>query len=127
VDLSPLSEDVRRRLVEAEEAIYTDPADPMVNWDVADLESALHAAGLSDVHSHEETQIARQPIGPEQLSRWFGESSDRGRPTYAMHLRRTLSPKELAGVQALFERQLPGQAVDWTAKVVYLSARQRGS
>jgi putative ATPase len=124
VDLSPLDEDLRQRLVAAEEAIYADPDDPMVNWDVADLEAAFQSTGLSDVGVETETRTTQQRISAEQLARWFGDSSPAQRPTYAQHLRRHLSTAELAQAQALFDRQLRDQSVAWTSQIVYLSSHK---
>ena len=121
VDLSPLEEALRQRLKDAEEAIYSDPDDPMVNWDAADLQSALYAAGLADVDIQVETVTLQQHIGAEQLARWFVASPDRQRPSYAQHLHRLIPAEELAQVQTLFERQLRDRTVAWASQVVYLS------
>ena len=40
---------VREKVVAAEEAIYADAADPLVNWYEDDLRATLAAAGLLDV------------------------------------------------------------------------------
>jgi putative ATPase len=124
VDLSTLDEDLRQRLFAAEEAIYADPDDPMVNWDANDLKAALRVTGLSNVQTQVETVTTRRHIGAEHLARWFSDSPDAQRPTYANHLRKALSPEELAQVQALFEAQLRDQSVTWASQVLYLTARQ---
>ncbi len=124
VDLSLLEENLRQRLIDAEEAIYTDPDDPMVNWDAADLEAAFRTAGLSTVQIQVETVTAQQHISAEHLARWFGASPEGQRPSYAQRLRQSLSADELAQVQALFERQLRDQSVTWASQVVYLSAHK---
>jgi putative ATPase len=124
VDLSPLDETLVQRLTPAEEAIYADPEDPMVNWEAPDLEAALLGAGLSDVHVQAETVTTQQHIGAEHLARWFGAGPDRQRLTYARHLRQHLSAAELVQVQSLFERQLRDQSVAWTSQIVYLAARR---
>jgi len=124
IDLSSLGEALSHRLVAAEEAIYSNPDDSMVNWDAADLRAALRAAGLSDVQVQVETVTTQQHLGAEHLARWFGASPDRQRPSYAQHLRRYLSDDEFTQAQALFEGQLRDQPVAWTSQVVYLSARR---
>jgi putative ATPase len=124
VDLSTLDKDLRQRLFAAEEAIYTGPDDPMVNWDANDLKAALRVAGLSDVQTQVETVTTRRHIGAEHLARWFSDSPDTQRPTYAHHLRKALSSDELAQVQVLFEAQLRDQSVTWASQVLYLTARQ---
>jgi putative ATPase len=125
VDLSELGAALRERLIAAEEAIYADPDDPMVNWDVADMQAAFQAAGLDAVTAQVESPTTQQHVSAEQLARWFDASANRQRPTYAQRLRQHLSVGELAQVQALFERQLRDQAVSWTSQVVYLSAYVR--
>jgi putative ATPase len=124
MDLSPLDEDLRQRLIAAEEAIYTDLDDPMVNWDAADLKAALRATDLSDVQVQVETVTTQRHIGAEHLARWLSIDSDRGRPTYAQHLLKALSDHELAQVQVLFEAQLRDQSVAWSSQVAYISARR---
>ncbi len=124
VDLSPLDEALRQRLVAAEEAIYADPDDPMVNWDAADLQRAFQSVGLSHVRVETETRTTRRHVGAEQLARWFGDSPDRRRPGYAQRLRQHLSAEELAQVQTLFESHLRDRAVAWSSQIVYLSARR---
>ena len=124
VDLSSLEEDLRQRLVAAEEAIYSDHDDPMVNWEATDLKAAFRVAGLSEVHTQVETVTVQRHISPEHLERWFSDGSERGRPTYAQHLRRHLSADELAQVQTIFEAQLRDQSVVWTSQMVYLAAHR---
>jgi putative ATPase len=124
LDLSLLEENLRQRLIDAEEAIYTDPDDPMVNWDAADLEAAFRAAGLSSVHLQVERVTAQQHISAEHLARWFSASPEGQRPSYAQRLRQSLSAGELAQVQALFERQLHDQSVARTSQVAYLLAHR---
>jgi putative ATPase len=124
VDLNSLDEDLRGRLIAAEEAIYADLDDPMVNWDAADLKAALRVAGLSDVAVQVETVTTQRHISPEHLSRWFSTDPDGGRPTYAQHLSRHLSDSDLDQVQRLFEAQLRDQTLAWTSQVVYVAGHR---
>jgi putative ATPase len=124
VDSSSLDESLRQRLVAAEEAIYTDLDDPMVNWDAADLKAAVRVAGLSNVQVQMETVTTQRLIGAEHLARWFSTDSEGQRPTYAQQLRRLLSAEELGQVQALLEAQLRDQSVTWTSQIAYLVAQQ---
>jgi putative ATPase len=138
VDLSHLDKTLRQQLITAEEAIYADPEDPMINWDAVDLEAAFsssrpkpgaeesdqEAVGLSDVRVQLETISVQQHISSEHLARWFAPSPGRQRPTYAQRLSRSLSADDLGQVQALFESQLRDKSVDWSSQVIYLSAHR---
>ena len=120
VDTSSLPADLVERLLQAEEAIYADVADPLVNWDTADLVAMGRAAGLV-VDAAEEEESTEVQVTAALLERWFGRSSG-GRPSYADHLAARLRVEEIAAVRDLFQRQLLQQVVSWRGRVVYLTA-----
>jgi len=124
VDLSSLGEDLGQRLIEAEEVIYGDGGDnPLVTWWAADLAQALETAGFREVQFEEEVQEGEALISTTTLDRWFATAAEGERPSYAQHLLRCLSTGELGRVEALFRRQLAGQAVSWQTWVAFLAGR----
>jgi len=122
-DLSPLDDGLRRRLIEAEEAIYANADDPLVNWDAADLRDLLDMAGFQEVSVQEEVQETERLITPATLERWFALEAAGQRLSYAQHLLRHLTADELADVAALFRRQLTGQAVAWRTRIVFIGGQ----
>jgi putative ATPase len=128
VDLVSLPDELVARLAAAEEAIYANPADPMVNWDTPDLEAGLTQAGLAHFEIANETLTSDLYIGPEQLQRWFGLAEEPGRrPTFAQHLLKNnagLTQAELAELKDIFERQLLAQVVAWPSTIAYIAARK---
>jgi putative ATPase len=129
VDLSSMGDDLRGRLVEAEEQIYGAFEDPLVNWDVTDLRSALQAARFEDVAIHEEVEEGEMLISPATLDRWFeteAREADQHRLSYAQHLRRRITADELAEVKSLFQRQLAGKVTMWRTHVVFVVGQRRG-
>lgn len=123
VDLDSLPPDLAERLVAAEEAIYADPDDPLVNWDIDDLRAAFSAAGLEAAISLE-SEMVELRITPAQLDQWFGKRAD-GRASYAQRLAAQLAPDELAAVSSLFRRKLSGQAVGWKSATTFVAAIRR--
>src|SRR5262245_42748747 len=123
VDLTELGSDLGVRLQAAEDAIYHAPDDPLVNWDLPDLEAALHAAGLR-VHTAlaYETQDEERYLTAAHLARWFTVSAGPGRPTYVSRLSTCLSAAELQRVEACFRRQLLDRIVPWRTTLVYVGA-----
>ena len=121
VDLTELGADVTARLMQAEEAIYTDPTDTMVNWDVADLVAWTEQAGLT-VAQQTEADASQMQISAAVLQRWFAPAMG-ARLSYGQRLATTLQPSEIALVQKLFERQLLNQTVAWTGCIVYVVAK----
>ncbi len=118
VDLTELGDDVSTRLIQAEEAIYADLTDEMVNWDVADLATWAEQAGLT-VEQQTEADPSQMQISAAVLQRWFAPATG-DRLSYGQRLAATLQPTEIALVQKLFERQLLNQTVNWHSSVVYL-------
>jgi putative ATPase len=126
VVLTSLGDDLRRRVMEAEEQIYADEETPLVNWDAAHLMTMLQAAGFEEVAVQEELQQAEVLISPAALDRWFALETDRERPSYAQHLLCRITTDELAEVEALFQRQLAGQTVTWQTRVAFVVGQRAG-
>lgn len=123
VDLSELESDLRTRLQTAEEAIYQSAEDPLVNWDLTDLETALHNGGF---HIQAPLRLAWQEeerqLTAAQLERWFTVSPSHERPSYATHLLQLLSQDEMRRVETSFRRQLPERIVSWRTALVHITA-----
>jgi putative ATPase len=119
------SEDKLRAKVEAaEEAIYADPNDPLVNWETADLEADLQAvAEWQSVQVIVERQTEQRRITAAHLARWFGESEADGRRSYGQRLLDSgLTAEERHAIETRYRRQLLEQTVDWQTAVAYLQA-----
>ena len=93
----------------AEEAIYHDPTDPLVNWDEHDL---------GDRDFGDNVQIERQTeqrrLTQVHLDRWFSD----GERSYGARL--GLTAVDLEIVQGLYGRQLRDKVVEWETTVAYL-------
>ena len=120
VDLSSLGDDLRERVVGAEEQIYAEAQDPLVNWEMTDLVDALKRAGYREVAVLDEVQEAEMLISPATVERWFEMDPEQDRPSYAQHLLRQITANELVEVAALFQRQLAGQAVAWRTCIAFV-------
>jgi len=126
VDRSTLGDDLVARWQAAEEAIYAEPDDPMVNWDAPELTQAFRAAGLADVHLHLERTTAEVRITSDLLARWFAAvhsaPASGQRPSYGQRLSQFLAADEIEQVQALLASSLRGQIVSWGSVVAFVVA-----
>jgi putative ATPase len=125
LDLSKLPAELAQRMMAAEEAIYTNPQDAMVNWDVADLRLLFQTAGFSQIDIKTEVMTSNQYIGAEQIERWFAlETSTQQRATFAqLMLKGGLNPAELANLRIIFKQQLLNQTISWQSTMAYLIGR----
>lgn len=112
---------LRQKAAAAEEAIYHDESDPLVNWDERDLEAALQTAGLK-VQTLVEKQTEQRRITADHLARWFpGGDSYQARPSYAQRLRDGgLTGADVEEVRGLYGRKLQNQIVIWRSAAVYI-------
>ncbi|HAA31787.1 MAG TPA: AAA family ATPase, partial [Cyanobacteria bacterium UBA8553] len=119
LEKSKLDVDLYQRLVAAEEAIYSDKLDPMVNWDTAELRVAFESVGLG-VEVDEERSLTQLHITPALIDRWFATASATNRPSYAAHLAKNLTKEEIRVVKELFIRSLLHQTVNWESAIAFV-------
>lgn len=119
-------EALRDKVAAAEEAIYHDENDPLVNWDETDLETAVQEAGLSG-QIITERQMEQRRITAGHLARWFpDETVYQTRLAYGHRLREGgLTDKEVSEVQGMYGRQLQNQTVNWQTTVAMVTAVPR--
>jgi putative ATPase len=106
--------------IEAEEAIYNQALDPMLNWDINDLEAAFTVNGLL-VKIQGEEITSQMFITSTLLERWF--SSSTSKPTYADRLQQVLSQPEIDSIQNLLVRYLTGKSVPWQSRIAIIHAK----
>jgi putative ATPase len=108
--------DLYAQFVAAEAALYTNPDDPMLNWEVEDLTQLFSRSGLN-VTPEVYAQTTRLQITDALLHRWWGADAK-----YAAQLARSLPASAVATLRQRFTRQLRQQTVAWTRWLVLLSA-----
>ncbi|MCB8927897.1 MAG: AAA family ATPase [Ardenticatenaceae bacterium] len=120
VDWSGETKALAKKVEQAEETIYADESDPLVNWDVADVQAGLEAAGFTIASQQLDREKGQRRLTKGHIARWFGED---GEGTYGRRLREAgLSEKEIEKVRTLYKRQLEEQIVGWETAVFYLLA-----
>ncbi|MBN3890309.1 MAG: AAA family ATPase [Nostoc sp. JL31] len=106
------------RLVLAEEAIYTDTSDPMLNWDADDLRHAFVSNGHY-VQVVLEQYLTQMHISDNFIKRLF--TSNLNRPSFADRLAANLTTEEIQTIKNLFIRYLLNQSVNWSSTVAFLN------
>lgn len=123
-DRSLLRADLAEKMVAAEEEIYADRADRLVNWDEATLRSALFAAFAQEgqagrvsmewVDTDTELRITADLIG-----RWFGAAVG-GRSSYAERLAEQMEPDEVGEIKDWITGRLLNRTVVWRRRTALL-------
>ncbi|MBX2998120.1 MAG: AAA family ATPase [Caldilineaceae bacterium] len=130
VDLSNLPVELIERVIAAEEAIYTDPVDALVNWDETSLQKAAEVVfqvererGQVEITLEVEKSTAEIHVTQGLLMRWFGDSGG-DRPSYAARLRKILAAAEIETLRQLFIRQLLNRNVNWQSQTAIVQIRR---
>ena len=115
--LIDLPDEFGDRWMQAEEAIYTNPDDPMTNWDIDDLRSAFEKVGLK-VEIEVERITTPMQISTALLNRWFSKSQTK--QSYASHLDKFLTDDEIEIAQQLLTTKLLNKTVDWQSSAAII-------
>lgn len=117
LDAAKIAPDLYWQLSEAEAHLYNNPEDPMVNWDVPDLQRDFETAGL-DCEIEVVTFQSQVVITSELLARWLGGK-------YGDHLMaHGMSVADVERVRSHFNQQLNNQTVPWSRSIAFISAVQ---
>jgi putative ATPase len=117
-------DELEDKVVLAEEQIYGDATDPLVNWDENDLVAGLQSAGMKNVKMKLDTVSEQRFITGEQLDRWF--RPDSAAPKRAGYSQRLLDgglqSEEIQRTKALFRRSLQEKQVRWQVITAFIKA-----
>ncbi|HOG51850.1 MAG TPA: hypothetical protein PKY10_14760, partial [Lentisphaeria bacterium] len=105
------------RFLAAEEAIYTNAADPIVNWDDRDLVQQATDAGLVACKSSLTVFRRDQTIAPAQLERWFADHPGSFAQRLSQH---DLTPEDILAAKAALASA--AHQVTWHSTVAFLTA-----
>jgi putative ATPase len=120
VDWSSETKTLAKKVAQAEDAIYADQSDPLVNWDETDMQAGLEASGFTSVTLQLDREKGQRRLTSGHLERWFGGE---GGGTYGRRLLEAgLTDKEVEKVHTLYKRQLEEQIVGWETAVAYIIA-----
>ncbi len=128
-DRSLLQPELAERLIAAEESIYTDAADRLVNWDDDTLQAALTAAfpaktqagRVSTERIDTDTDLR---ITDAHIRRWFGPALGK-RKSYAERLAEQMQPSEVEQIESWIRGQLLNQTVVWRRRTVLIRVAER--
>jgi len=128
-DRSLLQPELAERLVAAEESIYADTTDYLVNWDEETLQAALSAAFPEEARAG---RVSLERIDTDtdlriteaHVRRWFSPASGE-RKSYAERLAERMQPDEVEQVEGWIRGQLLNRTVVWRRRTVLIRVAGR--
>ncbi|MDX9723451.1 MAG: AAA family ATPase [Myxococcota bacterium] len=115
-----LSSELLERWREAEQAIYTEPSDPRLNWSAEELVRLCEDAGFA-VEGRVLRIDASLLISPSLLGRWFPPTQVAG--SYRERLSVSLEQRELEAIELAIRGHLLEQSLPWSSEHLVLVGR----
>ncbi len=125
LDLQSESEEFRHKLGQAENAIYSNPSNPLVNWNAEDFCSLFQSVGFRVLKSEFRKLADDRAIRTEDIERWLGlqkEKQSEHTGSYATQASKILSYAELKRLRQICLDQLSGREVQWHSTVLFVTA-----
>ncbi|MFP4014979.1 MAG: AAA family ATPase [Chitinispirillaceae bacterium] len=115
--------DMYDRLLKAEDSLFSDSADPMVNWNTDSLERELSGMNELGVSGFTFTENASRRISPQEIDHWFRVTSGNERPSLGDRLAEQFTAKEKEELRLLLHRKLDYKSVEWKTAVMFIKIK----
>jgi putative ATPase len=126
LDLQSESEEFRHKLGQAENAIYSNPNNPLVNWNAEGFCSLVESAGFRVLKSESRRLADNRTVRTEDIERWLVKGKQTERTgNYASQASKILSPAELKRLRRICVDQLSDREVDWQSTVLFITAEKK--
>ncbi len=103
----------------AEEQLFGDAADTMVNWNEKTLVNDISSAGFKVTASVASDSVRRR-IAPDEIDYWFRATSGNERASLGDRLALHFSPEEKEQLRLLLHKKLDYKEVDWKTSVLFM-------
>lgn len=103
-------------LAAAEEAVYRNPQNPMVNWRPEDLERAFHDAGLHQIGWERAATTARRAFSDADLHRWLFEHDG----PLAVELAARAEAAAIQRLERALRSAMPADGMEWKSVAVVI-------
>jgi putative ATPase len=121
---SPQLKQAAEGLAAAEEALFSDPADPLVNWTPGSLEKQLAAAGCRGVRIQTMTSAPKRRITPDLVEHWFRPSKKGERKSLGVRLTEELGEKSASDLKKQIHTQFDNRDMVWKTTVAFIKIKR---
>jgi putative ATPase len=110
---------VASRFVSAEEELFSDKEDPLVNWDAESLAKDLETIPTLVVRVFSSIANPKTRVLPANVDFWFRPSGDNHRKSLGARLAAFFDEREISDLKKMLHEQLDNQDVPWKTATAY--------
>jgi putative ATPase len=114
-----IPQDLLEGFLAAEDELFGDKSDPMVNWDAKQLTAGIKKVKKFTADVHTSTDISSRRITPQEIDHWFRITDGNGRKSLGDRAAKFMQADEINSLVTLIHKKLDFKDVDW--KTVFLT------
>jgi putative ATPase len=111
----------------AEEALFSDAQNKMVNWSVDSLKKDLNKSDLLEIDVSEEIFTSVRRLSAADIEFWLRESGKGERNSLGNFLREVFSPEDFEEIRKTLHDQLDNTEVTWKGVVAFFSIKKKAT
>jgi putative ATPase len=119
-----LDKSLKSLLAEAEEELFSDPADPMVSWTIMSLEKELAALEGATVTITAHTDSAARRISPKDIEFWFRRTDGAGRKSLGDRIAARGGEEQFTVLKNALHQRLDYQEIAWKTVTGFVKVKK---
>jgi putative ATPase len=126
INILPLSgQSFEKILSDAENDIFFNPDDPMVNWTIETLVNGLNTISGISVHQLVDEQISHKRILLKDIDYWFRNDDVKNRKSLGQKILERSDEETVKAIQKFLCTHLVNRTVEWKTRIVYLLIKKK--
>jgi putative ATPase len=122
-----LPDDLLKDFATAEDELFNDKSDSLVNWDVHTLGAEIKKINDLIVDTHISSDVSHRRITPEEIDHWFRITGGTGRQSLGDRIIKHMSADGTNRLRTLVHKKLDFKDVGWKTTVCFLKLSKTAS
>lgn len=125
IDISKMSNSIYNMLLQAEDELFGDSTDLMVNWNSVTIVNEINKIAGIQVQTYLLTEQPLKRLLPRDIEYWFRETKDNERKSLGMRLKELVTLKDVEKIKQTLHASLDNNEVAWkNVSIVLLIKRE---
>lgn len=125
IDKSTMDESVVDLLLRAEDELFSDPSDTMVNWTSETLTNDISAIEGTHVHTHLMSESPVKKLFPKDVEYWFRVTADGERKSLGKRLEEYCTTEQIDKIKRTLHTTLDNKDMPWRTVTMIITIRRK--
>jgi len=115
-----IPQDLLKGFCAAEDELFGDKSDPMVNWDAKSFSAEIKKIKDFTADVHTSSDVSNRRITPDEIDHWFRITDGKGRQSLGDRAVKFMSADEINRLRTLIHKKLDFKDVGWKTTLIFL-------